>query len=164
LLKRWRNCASRCERAINGHEDLHDLTHSHLSKKRLVPRGQLERVVGPIFVTVIFIAATCVALVASQTYIAKIMLCGGFAAPGHRGIHRSAQPRLDYAFGAVSHQVRNDLKAEGAGTVKRSQFLALRSPALTRAIAGACLSLLRLSVIECDTVAGPSAFALKGTI
>jgi flagellin-like protein len=45
------------------------------------PRGQPDRAVGSIFTTVIFIAATFVALVASQTYIVPFMWCGAFATP-----------------------------------------------------------------------------------
>jgi uncharacterized membrane protein len=43
--------------------------------------GQPDRVVVPIFVTAIFFAASFVALVAPQTYIAPFMWCGAFAAP-----------------------------------------------------------------------------------
>ena len=46
-----------------------------------LPRRQRERAVGPIFATVIFIVAIFVALVASQTDIAKFILLGAFAAP-----------------------------------------------------------------------------------
>jgi len=46
-----------------------------------IRHGQSDRAVGSIFATVIFIAATLVALVASQTDIAKFILCGAFAAP-----------------------------------------------------------------------------------
>ena len=46
-----------------------------------LPHGRPDRAVGPIFATVIFIAAAFVALVASRTYIAQFMLCGAFAAP-----------------------------------------------------------------------------------
>jgi uncharacterized membrane protein len=45
------------------------------------PRGHRDRVVGPIFTTVILIAATLVALVASQTYIVQFILCSAFATP-----------------------------------------------------------------------------------
>jgi len=44
-------------------------------------RGQPERVVAPIFATAIFFAATFVALVAPQTYVAPFMWCGAFATP-----------------------------------------------------------------------------------
>ena len=37
--------------------------------------------IGSIFTTVLFIAATSVALVASQTYIVQLMWCGAFATP-----------------------------------------------------------------------------------
>jgi uncharacterized membrane protein len=56
-----------------------------------LPRGQPDRAVGSIFATVIFIAATLAALVASQTYIAKFTLYGVFAAPvieGYMAAHR----------------------------------------------------------------------------
>ena len=46
-----------------------------------LPRGQPDRAAGSIFTTVIFIAATFVALVASQTYIAQLMWCGAFTTP-----------------------------------------------------------------------------------
>jgi uncharacterized membrane protein len=46
-----------------------------------LPRGRPDRAVGSIFATVIFIAATFVALVASLTEIAKFMLYGAFATP-----------------------------------------------------------------------------------
>jgi flagellin-like protein len=46
-----------------------------------LPHGQPDRAVGPIFATVIFIAATLVALVASKTYIAQFILLGALAAP-----------------------------------------------------------------------------------
>ncbi len=46
-----------------------------------MPHGQPDRAVGSIFATIILIAATLVALVASQTDIAKFILCGAFAAP-----------------------------------------------------------------------------------
>jgi uncharacterized membrane protein len=46
-----------------------------------VPRGQPDRAIGPIFVTGILIAATFVALVASQTYVVPFVWCGAFAAP-----------------------------------------------------------------------------------
>ena len=45
-----------------------------------MPHGQSDRAIGSIFATVIFVAATLVAWVAS-TYMAKIILCGAFAAP-----------------------------------------------------------------------------------
>ncbi|MGA2314671.1 MAG: TMEM175 family protein [Xanthobacteraceae bacterium] len=51
-----------------------------------LPRGQLERAVGSIFATVIFIAAIFAALVVSQTDIAKFTLCGAFASPVIEGI------------------------------------------------------------------------------
>jgi uncharacterized membrane protein len=46
-----------------------------------LPRGQPARVVAPIFATAVFFAATFVALVAPQTYIAPFMWCGAFATP-----------------------------------------------------------------------------------
>jgi uncharacterized membrane protein len=46
-----------------------------------VPRGQPDRAIGSIFVTGIFIAATLVAMVASQTYIVPFVWCSAFAAP-----------------------------------------------------------------------------------
>ncbi len=46
-----------------------------------MPHGQSERAVGSIFATVTFIAAPLVALVASQTDMAKFILCAAFAAP-----------------------------------------------------------------------------------
>jgi len=46
-----------------------------------LPRSQLYRVIAPIFATVIFLAATFVALVAPQTYIAPFMWCGAFVTP-----------------------------------------------------------------------------------
>jgi len=46
-----------------------------------LPRVQPDRVVAPIFATAIFFAATFVALVAPQTYIAPFMWCSAFATP-----------------------------------------------------------------------------------
>ncbi len=46
-----------------------------------LPRGQLDKIVAPILGTIIFIAATCVALVAPQMYIPKFILGVAFAAP-----------------------------------------------------------------------------------
>jgi flagellin-like protein len=46
-----------------------------------LPRGELDRAVAPIFATTIFVAATFVALVAPQTYIAPVMWLGAFASP-----------------------------------------------------------------------------------
>jgi uncharacterized membrane protein len=46
-----------------------------------LPRGQPDRAVVSIFVTAIFFAATFVALVSPQTYIAPFMWCGAFATP-----------------------------------------------------------------------------------
>jgi uncharacterized membrane protein len=46
-----------------------------------LPRSQLYRVIAPILATVIFLAATFVALVAPQTYIAPFMWCGAFVTP-----------------------------------------------------------------------------------
>ncbi len=46
-----------------------------------VPRGQPDRAIGSIFVTGIFIAATFVALVASQTYVVPFVWCSAFTAP-----------------------------------------------------------------------------------
>lgn len=46
-----------------------------------LPHGRPDRAAAPIFATVIFIAAGFVALVASQTYVAELMLSGAFAAP-----------------------------------------------------------------------------------
>src|SRR5215471_15524265 len=46
-----------------------------------LPRGQPYRVIAPIFATAIFLAATFVALVAPQTFIAPFMWCGAFATP-----------------------------------------------------------------------------------
>ena len=46
-----------------------------------LPRGQPDRVVGSIFATIIFIAATSVAMVASQPYVATFILWGALAAP-----------------------------------------------------------------------------------
>jgi len=46
-----------------------------------LPRSQPYRVIAPTFATAIFFAATFVALVAPQTYIAPFMWCGAFATP-----------------------------------------------------------------------------------
>jgi TMEM175 potassium channel family protein len=46
-----------------------------------LPRGQPERVVGSIFATIIFIAATFVASISSQMYTVPLILCSAFAAP-----------------------------------------------------------------------------------
>jgi len=46
-----------------------------------VPRGQPDRAIGSIFVNGIFIAATFVASVASQTYVVPFVWCSAFAAP-----------------------------------------------------------------------------------
>jgi|SRR5208282_6584403 len=46
-----------------------------------LPHGQPDRAVGSVFATVILIAATFAALVASQADVAKFMLCGAFASP-----------------------------------------------------------------------------------
>ncbi len=60
-----------------------------------MPHGQSDRAVGSIFATVIFIAATLVALVASQTDIAKFILCGAFATPVIDTIRAAAQVQED---------------------------------------------------------------------
>jgi TMEM175 potassium channel family protein len=46
-----------------------------------LPRGEPERLVAPAFATAVFVAATLVALVAPQTYIAPLMWFGAFASP-----------------------------------------------------------------------------------
>jgi hypothetical protein len=46
-----------------------------------LPLSQPYKVIAPIFATAIFLAATFVALVAPQTYIAPFMWCGAFATP-----------------------------------------------------------------------------------
>ena len=70
-----------------------------------MPHGQSDRAIGSIFATVIFVAATLVASVAS-TYVAKIILCGAFAAPvidtirqhadeiSRRVLHRTKREKL----------------------------------------------------------------------
>jgi flagellin-like protein len=44
-------------------------------------RGQPDRGVAPLFATAVFVAATFVALLAPQTYVAPFMWCGAFASP-----------------------------------------------------------------------------------
>jgi uncharacterized membrane protein len=45
------------------------------------PRSHTERLIAPLFATVIFLAATFLAFVAPQTSFAQFMWCGAFAAP-----------------------------------------------------------------------------------
>lgn len=45
-----------------------------------LPRGQPDRVAASIFATIIFIAATFVASISSQTYTVQLILCSAFAA------------------------------------------------------------------------------------
>jgi len=46
-----------------------------------LPRGEPDRAAASIFATIIFIAATLVALISSQTYAVPLILCSAFVTP-----------------------------------------------------------------------------------
>jgi uncharacterized membrane protein len=46
-----------------------------------LPRGQPNRVVGPIFATIVFVAAIFVASIPSQSHTVQLILCSAFATP-----------------------------------------------------------------------------------
>jgi len=51
-----------------------------VASRKSAPRGT-DRAAASIFATIIFIAATFVAFVSSQTYAVQLILCSAFATP-----------------------------------------------------------------------------------